>query len=78
MEFGNGAALGSAAADFLKEHLVKLTVRNGFVLEPGLTEAELAAVEGFGVLAEQLPLCECAVLGRAARESCDLPQRICR
>lgn len=65
MDFGNGVALGSAAADLLKEHLVKPGVHNGFSLEPGLTEAELVAVEerfGFefaddhrALLAEVLP-----------------------
>jgi hypothetical protein len=45
MDFDNGAALGSAAADVLKEHLVKPWMRNGVTLEPGLTEAELAAAE---------------------------------
>lgn len=45
MDFDSGAALGSAAADLLKNHLVKPRVRSGLALEPGLTEAELAAVE---------------------------------
>jgi hypothetical protein len=46
MDFDNGVALGSAAADFLKAHLIRPGVRDGVALEPGLTEAELAEVEG--------------------------------
>jgi len=65
MDFDNGAALGSAAAEFLKAHLIRPGVRDGVALEPGLTEPEFAAVEerfGFefaddhrALLAEVLP-----------------------
>lgn len=65
MDFDNGAALGSAAAAFLKAHLIRPGVRDGVTLEPGLTEPELTAVEekfGFefaddhrAMLAEVLP-----------------------
>ncbi|MEV6243068.1 hypothetical protein [Lentzea sp. NPDC051838] len=65
MDFDNGAALGSAAADFLRAHLIRPGVRDGVSLQPGLTEAELSSVEeslGFefaddhrAMLAEVLP-----------------------
>ncbi|MEU7528172.1 hypothetical protein AB0A74_20760 [Saccharothrix sp. NPDC042600] len=45
MEFENGAALGSAVAEHLRHNLVNPRVRNGVALEPGLTDAEIAAVE---------------------------------
>lgn len=45
MDFDNGAALGSAAAEFLKAHQLRGGTRDDVVLESGLTEAELAAVE---------------------------------
>lgn len=45
MDFENGTALGAAAADFLRRHLIRPGVRDGVALERGLTDAELAAVE---------------------------------
>jgi hypothetical protein len=65
VDFDSGAALGSAAANFLKRHLIRPGVRDGHALRPGLTETELTAVEeqfGFefaddhrALLAEVLP-----------------------
>ncbi|MCP2273929.1 hypothetical protein [Actinokineospora diospyrosa] len=41
----DGTALGLAAAEHIKKHLVSPRVRDGVSLRPGLTEAELAATE---------------------------------
>ncbi|MEJ2856166.1 MULTISPECIES: hypothetical protein [unclassified Saccharothrix] len=45
MDFENGTALGSAVAAHLRRTLVNPRVRNGVAIEPGLTDAEIAAVE---------------------------------
>ncbi|MFI9817223.1 SMI1/KNR4 family protein [Saccharothrix variisporea] len=45
MDFENGAALGSAVAEHLRQNLINPRVRNGVAIEPGLTDAEIAAVE---------------------------------
>ena len=45
MDFDNGTALGLATAEYLRQHLVKPRVREGFSLEAALTEGELAAAE---------------------------------
>ncbi|XVV05634.1 hypothetical protein ACQPW3_09675 [Actinosynnema sp. CA-248983] len=45
MEFDSGAALGSAVAEYVRRTLVNPRVRDGVAIEPGLTDAELVAVE---------------------------------
>ncbi|MDX8140656.1 hypothetical protein SK854_00920 [Lentzea sp. BCCO 10_0061] len=90
MSFDNGAALGAAAADFLRRHLIRPGVRDGVALEPGLTDAEFAEVEeGLGfefaddhraLLAEVLPTGSSWMDWRSEnldvlRRQCDWPVR---